>query len=41
MDMGVEELVSAAGSLHRPDNEPTYAHRCPSCGRLISVLANA
>ena len=32
-EMGVEEFISAAGTLHNP-----YAHRCPACGRLISVL---
>ena len=36
-DMGVEELISAAGTLH----EPSYAHRCKQCGKLIAELGKA
>ena len=37
MDMGVEELVSAAGTLHSP---PAFASRCRTCGRFVSVLTS-
>jgi hypothetical protein len=35
MDMGVEELISAAGRLH---DWPQRAHRCQVCGRLVAPL---